>query len=130
MFPATARSPDTGGPHSPSLRITTRDTAVSAVVCRLDGEADQDTRHELDVALAKAVAEGPVMLLVDLAPLSFCDSACLNALLTAQHDAEEAGVWLVLVGAGPRLRRLLEITGADRMFTLRPELRVTRPTIG
>ncbi|WP_307806348.1 STAS domain-containing protein [Streptomyces sp. FH025] len=102
--------------------MTARDRSVRAVVCQVAGEADHETRAALDEALANAVAAGPDLLVVDLAPLTFCDSACLNALLQARENAEAAGVWLVLAGPGPQIRRLLAITGTDQVFTVRPSL--------
>ncbi len=115
------------GSHPSSLRVASRSATVAVVVCRVEGEADHETRHLLDEALAEAVAAAPALLVVDVAPLTFCDSACLNALLQAHHDAEAVGVWLVLVGAGPQLQRLLEVTGAGEILTLRSQVRVARP---
>ncbi|MEU6237499.1 STAS domain-containing protein [Kitasatospora sp. NPDC047058] len=109
------------------MQFTSREATLTAVVCRVEGEADHDTMHILDAALAKAVADAPAMLIIDLAPLTFCDSACLNSLLRAHHTAEAAGVWLILVGASPQLLHLLALTGTDEVFTLRPHLRATRP---
>ncbi|AUY53728.1 STAS domain-containing protein, partial [Streptomyces sp. CB01881] len=80
-------------PERPPLQVTSREATMTTVVCRVEGEADHDTRHLLDAALAKAVADAPAMLIIDLAPLTFCDSTCLNSLLQAHHDAEAAGVW-------------------------------------
>ncbi|WP_045693298.1 STAS domain-containing protein [Streptomyces rubellomurinus] len=113
---------DTAGQADVRLRVTARERAVRALVCRLAGEADHETRAALDEALAEAVAAGPDLLVVDLAPLTFCDSSCLNALLRAREDAEAAGVWLVLAGPGPQIRRLLAITGTDQVFTVRASL--------
>ncbi|MFD0275566.1 STAS domain-containing protein [Kitasatospora sp. NPDC127111] len=125
MSPTPGAHPEPGQPTRARLQVTTQAAAIPAVVCRVAGEPDQDNRHLLDEALAKAVADAPAMLIVDLAALTFCDSACLNALLQARHDAEAAGVWLVLSGAGPQLLRLLAITGADEIFTLRVHVRTT-----
>ncbi|WP_162871791.1 STAS domain-containing protein [Kitasatospora cineracea] len=103
------------------------DTSLTAAVLHLTGEADHDARDLLEAALAEAVAAGPAPPLVGLAPLTFCDSACLNALLQAHTDAEAAEVWMVLVGAGPQLLHLPTVTGADEVLTVRPHLRATRP---
>ncbi|MFF3071901.1 STAS domain-containing protein [Kitasatospora sp. NPDC057904] len=55
--------------------MTASERAVRASVCRVAGEADHETRPALDEALAEAVAAGPDLLVVDVAPLTFCDSA-------------------------------------------------------
>ncbi|MFD9124040.1 STAS domain-containing protein [Kitasatospora sp. NPDC059571] len=109
-------------PPAPALRITPRETPIPSLIIRLEGEVTQDERAVLEQALEEAVAAGPALLVVDLTPLVFCSSACLNALLRARLAAEEAGVWLVLAGPGPQLRQLLDITGTDRVFTVRPSL--------
>ncbi|MGW6915862.1 STAS domain-containing protein [Kitasatospora sp. NPDC054939] len=95
---------------------------MRTVVCRMEGEADHEGRLALERALSEAVAARPTLLVVDLGPLTFADSACLNALLHTHHEAEEAGVWLVLAGPGPQLQRLLSVTGTDEVFTVRSSL--------
>ncbi|MGW2256134.1 STAS domain-containing protein [Kitasatospora sp. NPDC001660] len=96
------------------LQVASRDLTVPVRVCRVEGEVDRDTRPALDDALGKAVAGGPALLVVDLGPITFCDSACLNSLLVARKDAEEAGVWLVLTGLGPQVRLLQPADGGPR----------------
>ncbi|MEU3498775.1 STAS domain-containing protein [Kitasatospora cineracea] len=111
-----------------SFEAVRADTSLTAAVLHLTGEADHDARDLLEAALAEAVAAGPAPPLVGLAPLTFCGSACLNALLQAHADAEAAEVWMVLVGAGPQLLHLPTVTGADEVLTVRPHLPVTRPS--
>ncbi|WP_406193524.1 STAS domain-containing protein [Kitasatospora sp. NBC_01560] len=118
--PAGPRAAD--GPSGSSLRTVTSERAVRTVVCRIEGEADHETREAPEATPAACVAAEPALLVVDLAPLAFADSACLNALLRAHRDAEAAGVWFVVAGPGPQLQRLLEITGAAEVFTIRPSL--------
>jgi anti-anti-sigma factor len=48
--------------------------------------------------------------------VSFCDSAGLNVLLAARREAEGAGLKFVLSCLPGRLRRILELTGADRVL--------------
>ncbi|MBP0450572.1 STAS domain-containing protein [Kitasatospora sp. RG8] len=127
MSATSGPQPEPGQQTQAPLQVTSHAAAITAVVCRVSGESDHDNRRLLDEALAKAIADAPAMLIVDLVALTFCDSACLNALLQARHDAETAGVWLVLSGAGPQLLRLLAITGTDEIFTLRTHIRTTVP---
>ncbi|MFI5534001.1 STAS domain-containing protein [Kitasatospora sp. NPDC051853] len=111
------------------LQITGGSGQVDAVILHVAGAADHDTRHLLQTALGKAVAQAPAMLIVDLTALTFCDSAALNVLLQARTDAEAGGTWMVLVGAGPQPLHLLALTGTDRLFTIRPHMRAVRPPI-
>ncbi|MFH9355170.1 STAS domain-containing protein [Kitasatospora sp. NPDC017646] len=102
----------------PCLRITTLSTGET-VVCRLAGEIDQVQRPKLGNALARAVSQRPHQLIVDMAAVSFCDSSGPNALLQTLQDAALAGTLLVLTSLPPQVRRLLEVTGTDEVFTIR-----------
>ncbi|MEU9047011.1 MULTISPECIES: STAS domain-containing protein [unclassified Kitasatospora] len=102
---------------TPRLRITTTRSGT-AVTVRLDGEVDQGDRGILEDVLAKALADSPARLIIDLAGLTFCYSVCLNALLTVRLQAEAAGVRMVLAAPPAQTRRLLEITGADEVFPI------------
>ncbi|MFB9367773.1 STAS domain-containing protein [Kitasatospora sp. NPDC001664] len=111
------------------LQITEGSGQLEAVVLHVAGAAHHDTRHQLETSLAKAVAQAPTMLIVDLTSLTFCDSAALNVLLHAHDDAEAGGTWMVLVGAGPQPLHLLSLTGTDQLFTIRPHMRAVRPPV-
>ncbi|MET8545273.1 STAS domain-containing protein [Kitasatospora sp. NPDC004799] len=110
------------GALAPLLRINAFTVSGRAVVVRLVGEVARDQRRRLEAALTRAVALRPPRLVVDLAGLGFCDSACLNALLSARLAAQAAGVELLLAAPAAQVRRLLEITGTDELFTVRPSV--------
>jgi anti-anti-sigma factor len=88
-------------------------------VVRFAGELDLD-----QVEVAKRGAhdalvrsdDGPLIL--DLAELAFCDSAGLQALLTIEHAAEAQNRRMILRFPTPNVRRVLEIVGLDRHFTI------------
>ncbi|WP_051709649.1 STAS domain-containing protein [Streptomyces sp. NRRL S-350] len=123
-------SPRDPGGDAEVLRITTLALPGTAVVCRLEGEADQEQRQKLENALTEAVKAGQPRLVVDLAGLSFCDSSGLNALLQARQDAGAAGIRLVLAAPAPLVRRLLEITGTDQVFTVRDSVHAALASTG
>ncbi|MFD4868063.1 STAS domain-containing protein [Streptomyces sp. NPDC058412] len=89
-----------------------------AVAIRPSGEIDIETAPALRFALAQALAHAspakPVT--VDCSHISFCDSAALNALLTARRAAQETGTVIRLAAPNHQLRRLLEMTGALPLF--------------
>ncbi|WP_188302663.1 STAS domain-containing protein [Streptomyces sp. CBMA123] len=62
-------------------------------------------------------------MVVDLTGLTFCDSIGLNALLRTRIAARAAGIAFVLAVPTPQIRRLLEITGADDVLTVRDSAR-------
>ncbi|MEU9076072.1 STAS domain-containing protein [Kitasatospora sp. NPDC048538] len=108
--------------HAPRLRITTSGTPETALVLHLDGQVDQGEHVLLDAGLARAVKERPPRLVIDLAGLTFCDSTGLNALLRTRLEALATGVELVLASPPPQVKRLLELTGTDGVFTIRDDV--------
>ncbi|MEU8927957.1 STAS domain-containing protein [Kitasatospora sp. NPDC048545] len=100
------------------LRITTTRSGRGARVVHLAGEVDHDRRRALEHALARAVADRPTRLVVDMSALAFCDSTVVNVLLGIRGSAKAAGVELALAAPPSQARRLLEITGVDEVFAL------------
>ncbi|MFF4012723.1 STAS domain-containing protein [Streptomyces sp. NPDC001717] len=90
------------------------------LVVHVGGEMDIDRAPMLRNALHTAITRpgGPDEIIVDLADLFFCDSAGLNALLQARHTAQEHGKQLILRAPQRQVLRLLDITGADTLFTI------------
>ncbi|MFC9331731.1 STAS domain-containing protein [Kitasatospora sp. NPDC057015] len=103
--------------------IAGRESPGSPVV-EVTGELDYDTAPRLRVALQHALAVRPVppRLVVDLADVTFCDSTGLNALLQARIDAEGQGTVIHLARPASAVARLLEITGADQVFPIDPDV--------
>ncbi|KOG36840.1 hypothetical protein ADK34_00090 [Streptomyces viridochromogenes] len=73
---------------------------------------------ELRTALAEEMAacEAGRGLALDLSEVTFCDSTGLNTLLRARQRALKEHRSLTITAASPQVIRLLEITGADRLF--------------
>lgn len=99
--------------------------------CRLVelvGESDMTCRHLKDLLDAE-VAAGPLLLIVDMSRLTFMDSWSLHTILTAWRALRSAGGALVLAGPTGEVRRILELSGADTLVTIRDSVRdaVGRP---
>ncbi|BCY07588.1 STAS domain-containing protein [Actinoplanes sp. L3-i22] len=77
----------------------------------LHGELDLATADLLDRAVTAVLAEPPPQLVLDLADLTFCDSAGLDALLTARAGAFARDVRLRAVGARGIVHRTMTVTG-------------------
>jgi anti-sigma B factor antagonist len=102
-------------PTDPTVTMT----EATAVVCPA-GEVDLASAPRLATALANVLAcPGVTTVVVDLAGVTFLDSSGLATLVTAWHDAQEAGVALRLTPtARPHVAQVLSITGVDEL--LRP----------
>ncbi|WP_404961674.1 STAS domain-containing protein [Streptomyces sp. 147326] len=88
------------------------------VAVRPSGEIDIETAPSLRFALAEALvhASPAKPVAVDCSHITFCDSAALNALLTARRAAQETGTVIRLAAPNHQLQRLLEMTGALPLF--------------
>ncbi|WP_329178476.1 MULTISPECIES: STAS domain-containing protein [unclassified Streptomyces] len=86
------------------------------------GELDHHTADLLSEPLGAAVDAGASRLVVDCSQLEFCDSTGLNVLLSARLRAEANGGGVHLAAMQPTVARVLEITGAEAVFTLHDTL--------
>ncbi|QKW21908.1 STAS domain-containing protein [Kitasatospora sp. NA04385] len=93
-----------------------RTTDGGAVVCALHGDLDLDGVGAARALFARAAAERPALLAVDLSGVGFCDSSGLNLLLQLRLDAQRDGFALRIAAPPAQLRRLLEITGATAVL--------------
>jgi anti-sigma B factor antagonist len=90
------------------------DPDSGAVVLR--GELTYMTVPDLHTVLSDGTAGDPDLVL-DVTALTFCDSAGLAAFLGASRRAERRGGRVTLAGARPRLRRMLQLTGVESLFS-------------
>ena len=99
------------------LRIDISTASSSATISPV-GEIDLDTVGLLSAALADTIASGPDRVVVDLAHVSYIDSAGLGALVGAHKRLRAVGGALVLRCEQPQVMRLLTITGLTKLFTI------------
>jgi anti-sigma B factor antagonist len=86
--------------------------------------------EEIDVTIADAVQEellavinaGVSLLVVDMAKTTFCDSAGVSALVRAFRRTSASGGAMRLVISTPAVRRVLSITGVDRLVETFPSV--------
>ena len=97
------------------LRID-HEASADAVVVRLAGELDLSSAPLLHARIAELRPfVAPVSF--EVSDLSFVDSSGLRALTAARRAAlEDTGRPVTLVGCGPALRSLLELTGLSSAF--------------
>jgi len=64
----------------------------------------------------RLLEEGKVNLLVDMRRVNFLDSSGLGALVRAMTNSQKEGGQTKLLGAGPQVKKLLEMTKLDSVF--------------
>jgi anti-sigma B factor antagonist len=100
------------------LAITTGAGQDGPVIV-VSGETDLTTAPQLSHALTAQLASGAQNLTVDIAELTFADSASIRALVLAARTLHERGGDLVLLRPQPVVARVLSLLGADQMITVR-----------
>jgi anti-sigma B factor antagonist len=90
----------------------TRELALVSV----SGEIDLYTAERVRNGIDEADAVGADTVVLDLSESSFVDSTALGVLVQETKRLEGRGHSLVLVTNDPRTRRVLEVTGLDRVL--------------
>jgi anti-sigma B factor antagonist len=90
-------------------------------VLRLSGEIDSDVIAAcgavFSTSMCDAQTDEPHITTVDLTEVTFLSSAGLGFLLRQTEATRRAGRMPVLLGATRPARRVMELTGVDRLFT-------------
>jgi anti-sigma B factor antagonist len=92
------------------MSVTTVRTDAGGRVT-VTGEVDCSTAPELTDCLESLLAATPAEVVVDLAEVTFLDSAGLHALVTAHARARELGVRLRVLVATRAVERPIQVTG-------------------
>lgn len=82
----------------------------------LVGELDLATAPRARRLLREALELGQGTVTVDLSALEFIDAAGMRVLVDIHGLAQQKGRSIVLMGAGPRIQRLLSIMGLDEII--------------
>ena len=72
--------------------------------------------------VARLLEQGRSNFLVDLSRVGFLDSSGLGALVRAMTTSQNEGGQTKLLGVGPQVRKLLEMTRLDSVFELYDDL--------
>jgi anti-sigma B factor antagonist len=92
----------------------------STAVLSLSGELDMATAPQVRECVADAIAAGSPRVLVDLAELTFCDSAGLTAFIQGDKHCAARGGWLRLTRPGGHVARVMELSGVLDLLEYRP----------
>ena len=104
------------------FEVKTAELGGDAFLVTAIGEADMYNAEELERALDGVVGLGGTSVVLDLTEVSFVDSTLLSVLLRYRERLMELGGKLVLVTGERGIRRTLEITGLERIFTIERRL--------
>ncbi|SOB88760.1 anti-sigma B factor antagonist [Streptomyces sp. 1331.2] len=96
---------------------------AEAVVCTGVGDLEIDILALAEEALTSLVGVRPPVLVVDLERVGFCDSCALNLLLGTRLSAQAVGVEFRLAAPASAVRRVLELTGAQVVFSVHASVR-------
>src|SRR5262245_25749191 len=103
-------------------RVSVSRFGTDSFVVAAGGELDLYTSIRLREKLADAFDQGGRRILVDLTGVSFMDSTALGVLVDAAKALRSSDGQLVLVAADPRVTRVFEITGLERVFRIESSL--------
>ena len=92
------------------------------------GEIDLYTAPRLHSELAALLADGmPARVVIDMSGVEFCDLTGMNVLLSCLRRAWERGGELEIAAPKPAVRKILQVTGLDSVFTLVPDANAAGP---
>ncbi|MEP7131982.1 MAG: STAS domain-containing protein [Acidobacteriota bacterium] len=72
--------------------------------------------------VARLLEQGRSRIVVDLSAVRFLDSSGLGALVRAMTTSQNEGGQTKLVGVGPQVKKLLEMTRLDSVFEIYEDL--------
>ena len=103
-------------------RVSVSRFGSDCFVIAAGGELDLHTVDRLGDKLADVIEQGGRRILVDLTGVCFMDSTALGVLVGAAKTLRSSRGQMVLVADDPRVKRVIEITGLERVFRIEPSL--------
>jgi anti-sigma B factor antagonist len=104
------------------VRATTAQIGADAYVVSVSGELDIATAGRFAEEFERTAARDARRVIVDLVGLTFIDSVALGVLTEEARRLRAAGGTCVVVSQDPRILRVFEITGLDRIFRIERSL--------
>jgi len=101
---------------SMNLKVTPRRVDENTQALDLEGEVDVYTAPALRQEIMDQVDGGVKHLLVNLSKVEYLDSTGLGILIGGVKRIKEQGGAMRLVGPSPRISRIFEITGLNKIF--------------
>ena len=101
-----------------NFKMDTRTLEKELPVIQLEGEVDVYTAPQLKQQMISILEGGARELVVDLAKVDYLDSTALGVLIGGIKRMRERDGNMVLICPSPRIRRVFEITGLDKIFDM------------
>jgi anti-sigma B factor antagonist len=101
-----------------NFALTTEESDGGIAVLVLTGEVDLYTAPELKQELVRVIDGGARAVVVDLTDTTFIDSTTLGVLISGVKRLRPDGRGFELVVTDKNIRKIFEITGLDRVFSL------------
>lgn len=101
-----------------NFKMDTRTAAQELPVIELEGEVDVYTAPQLKQQMISMLEGGAGNLIVNLTKVDYLDSTALGVLIGGLKRMREMDGNMVLVCPSPRIRRVFEITGLDKIFDI------------
>ncbi len=101
-----------------NLKTNTRTINENTSVIKLDGEVDVYTAPQLKQQIIGMLDNNIIHVIVNLTDVEYLDSTALGVLIGGLKRLREREGSLSLVCPNPRIRRIFEITGLDRIFDI------------
>ncbi|MFL6089002.1 MAG: STAS domain-containing protein [Aeromicrobium sp.] len=97
--------------------VSTRGEGPFTVV-EVGGEVDVYTAPRLREAVVSAIDDGSTRLVIDVDKVEFLDSTGVGVMVGALKKVRSSGGTLDIVCTQPRLLKIFDITGLDKVFGL------------
>jgi anti-sigma B factor antagonist len=104
------------------VRATTAQIGADAYVVSVSGELDIATAGRLGDELGRTSERSARRVIVDLVGVTFIDSVALGVLTEEARRLRASGGSCIVVSQDPRILRVFEITGLDRIFRIERSL--------
>ena len=112
---ANVRATDPGSSEV-EFWLAIRAFEMGTLVVSAHGDVDLVTAAELETELLETVRDGARRVIVDLTEATFVESSAIHALLRAGQRLQWRGRELAVVCGNPTVKRVLDITGVDRVL--------------
>ena len=104
------------------VKATTAQIGADAYVVSVSGELDIATAGRFAEEFERTAERNARRVIVDLVGLTFIDSVALGVLTEEARRLRAAGGTCIVVSQDPRILRVFEITGLDRIFRIERSL--------